>query len=354
MQLRNPLRKQVLIAGMLAASAAFAQAQQEIKMTVCSGQAPVFPFVRLIAQTFIPTVNAELAKTGRIKISWNEAYGGTLAKIGGELEAMQQGVCDMGVVGTVFHPAKLPLQQVTFMAPFGPTDLRPVVKVMNDMNRNNPLLRGAWERHNQVFLAGTAVDDYGLFANFPVERYEDVNGKKIGSSPVPLSWLRGTGATGVAAGLPSYYNDVKSGVYGGVLTFLSAASQIKLFEVAPNYIQTGMGATFPGALSMNKQTWDRLGPEGQAAVRIASDAYAARYVADMQTSLAAAEAAYRAGGGKITSLSAAERERWARAIENPARAWIAQNGQPARDVLRAYMDAMRAEGVKFARDWDKE
>ena len=174
-------------AAALAATGAFAQ--QEIKITACSGQAPVFSFVRLITQSFIPTLNAELAKTGKMKVTWNEAYGGTLAKIGGELEAVQQGVCDMGIVGTVFHPAKMPLQQVTFMAPFGPTDLRPVVKVMNDMNRNHPLMRGAWEKQNQVFLAGTAVDDYGLFANFPVARYEDVNGKKIGSSPVPLSWL---------------------------------------------------------------------------------------------------------------------------------------------------------------------
>lgn len=352
MKLRPALRLGAVLASVIAASSA--SAQQEIKITACSGQAPVFSFVKLISQSFIPTLNAELAKTGKIKIAWNEAYGGTLAKIGGELEAVQQGVCDMGVVGTVFHPAKMPLQQVTFMAPFGPTDLRPVVKVMNDMNRNNPLMRGAWERHNQVFLAGTAVDDYGLFANFPVSRHEDVNGKKIGSSPVPLSWLKGTGATGVASGLPSYYNDIKSGVYGGVLTFLSAAAPIKLFEVAPNYIQTGMGATFPGALSMNKQTWDKLGPEGQAAVRIASDAYAARYVAEMQTAISGAEAAYKAGGGKVSSLSQAERERWAKAIENPAKAWIAQNGQPARDVLKAYMDAMRGEGVKFARDWDKE
>ena len=339
-------------AAALAATGAFAQ--QEIKITACSGQAPVFSFVRLITQSFIPTLNAELAKTGKMKVTWNEAYGGTLAKIGGELEAVQQGVCDMGIVGTVFHPAKMPLQQVTFMAPFGPTDLRPVVKVMNDMNRNHPLMRGAWEKQNQVFLAGTAVDDYGLFANFPVARYEDVNGKKIGSSPVPLSWLKGTGATGVAAGLPSYYNDLKSGVYSGVLTFLSAAAPIKLMKVAPNYIQTGIGATFPRALSMNKQTWDRLGPEGQAAVRVAAEAYATRYVAEMQTALTQAEAAFKAAGGKITALSPAERERWAKAIENPAKGWIAQNGQPARDVLKAYMDAMRAEGVKFARDWDKE
>ncbi len=40
-----------------------------------------------------------------------------------------------------------------------------------------------------------------------------------------------------------------SGVYAGVLTFLSAAAPTKLMEVAPYYIQTGMGATFPGALS---------------------------------------------------------------------------------------------------------
>lgn len=352
MKLPHALRAGALAVCALAATAA--SAQQEIKITACSGQAPVFAFVRLITQSFIPTVNAELAKTGKMKITWNEAYGGTLAKVGGELEAIQQGVCDMGIVGTVFHPAKMPLQQVTFMAPFGPTDLRPVVKVMNDMNRNNPLMRGAWEKQNQVFLAGTAVDDYGLFANFPASRYEDVNGKKIGSSPVPLSWLKGTGATGVNAGLPSYYNDLKSGVYGGVLTFLSAAAPIKLFEVAPNYIQTGMGATFPGALSMNKQTWDKLGPEGQAAVRVAADAYAARYVTETQAAITAAEAAFKAGGGKITALTPAERERWAKAIENPAKAWIAANGQPASDVLKAYMNAMRAEGVKFARDWDKE
>ena len=48
-------------------------AQQEIKLTVCSGQAPVFPFIRQITQTLIPTVNAELAKTGKTKITCGTA-----------------------------------------------------------------------------------------------------------------------------------------------------------------------------------------------------------------------------------------------------------------------------------------
>lgn len=331
-----------------------ASAQQEIKITICSGQAPVFPFIRQITQTLIPTVNAELAKTGKTKITWNEAYGGTLAKIGGELEAVEQGICDMGNVGTVFHAAKMPLQQVSFVTPFGPTDARVVTKVMNQMNRSNPALAAAWEKQNQVFLVGLAVDDYSLMAKFPVAKYEDVAGKKIASSPVPLSWLKGTGASGVVSGLPSYYNDMKSGVFDGVLTFISAAVPIKLFEVGPYLTQTGMGSTFPGGISINKGVWDKVGPEVQAALRKAADAYAVAYEADLQARLAGAETAYKAGGGKVAPLSEAEKVRWAKAIENPAKAWVAQGGQPARDVLKAYMDAMRTEGVKFAREWDKE
>ena len=91
--------------------------------------------VRQITQTLIPTVNAELAKTGKTKIIWNEAYGGTLAKIGGELEAVEQGICDMSNVGTVFHAAKMPLQQVSFVTPFGPTDPR-VVTLLLDRGAN--------------------------------------------------------------------------------------------------------------------------------------------------------------------------------------------------------------------------
>lgn len=352
--MKTKINRFVAAAAVALLGAHAAQAQQELKLTICSGQAPVFPFIRQITQTLIPTVNAELAKTGKTKIVWNEAYGGTLAKIGGELEAVEQGICDIGNVGTVFHAAKMPLQQVTFMAPFGPTDSRVVTKVMNQLNRENPALRSAWDKQNQVFLVGLAVDDYALMAKFPVTKFEDMAGKKIGSSPVPLSWLRGTGATGVVSGLPSYYNDMKSGVYDGVLTFISAAVPIKLFEVGPFLTQTGMGATFPGGISMNKASWDKAGPEVQAALRVAAAAYEVAYNADLQQRLQGAENAYKAGGGKVMPLSEAEKVRWARAIENPSKAWIAQGGQPARDVLKAYMDAMRAEGVKFAREWDKE
>ena len=332
-------------------------AQQEIKLTYCSGQAPIFPFNQLIGKVFIPTANAELAKSGKNKIVWNEAYGGTLAKIGGELEAVEQGICDMGNVGVVFHAAKIPLQNVTSVVPFGSTDTRVISKVMNELNRNHPAMRGAWDKQNQVFLTGIPVDDYGLVSNYPVNKFEDVAGKKIASSPFPLAWIKGSGATGVASGLPSYYNDMKSGLYSGVLVFITGALPIKLFEVGPYFNQTGMGATFPGSMTVNKQRWEQIGPEVQAALRVAGDAYLVAYLNDLQGRLATSADAWRAAGGKMVLLSDAEKARWAKAIDNPVKAWLAQTdktGLPGREVLKAYMDAMRAEGVKYPRDWDQE
>ena len=65
--LTHTLASAVVAAGVL--SAAPALAQQEFKLTICSGQAAVFPFIQQITKTFIPTVNAELAKTGKVKLS---------------------------------------------------------------------------------------------------------------------------------------------------------------------------------------------------------------------------------------------------------------------------------------------
>lgn len=60
------------LAALLAGPSAV-QAQQEIKITVSAGPAPVFLWVKYIRETMIPVVNRELAKGGKFKVTWNEA-----------------------------------------------------------------------------------------------------------------------------------------------------------------------------------------------------------------------------------------------------------------------------------------
>ena len=342
---------------MIGALCSTAHAQQEIKITVSAGHAPVFLWVKHIRESLIPTVNRELAKGGKYKITWNEAYGGTLAKLGSELDTIEQGVSDMGIVGSVFHAAKLPLQNVTYVAPFGPTDPRVVSKVINELHEKVPAMKKAWEKYNQLYICGFGLDGYGIFSAAPVLRLEDFNGKKFGGAPTTHAWLKGSGAVAVASGLPSFYNDIKAGVYNGVLVFPSGGAPAKLYEVAPAYTEIGFGSMSAGGLTINKGRWDKFPPEVRAAFKSGCDEYESAYSKEQFVRAVAAIDIIKANKGSVSVMPAAEQARVAKAIENPSKAWIAtatKAGFPAKEVLKAYMDGARREGHKFPRDWDKE
>ncbi len=317
----------------------------------------MFLWVKHLKETFVPAVDRALAAGGKFKVTWNEAYGGTLAKLGSELESVEQGICDLGIVGTVFHPAKMPLHNVSYAAPFGPADPRIVARVINDMHETVPAMRKAWEKYKQVYLTGFALDDYGVIAAQPITKLEDLSGKKFAGPPGLHGWIKATGAVAVSVGLPSYYNDIKSGVYNGAITFASGAVPAKLYEVAPNYSQVGFGAMYAGGVSMHKPRWDKLPPEVRAAFKTASDEYASAYSKEQFVRAVAALDTIRSNKGAVNAVAPAEQARIAKAVENPTKAWIesaTKAGFPAREVLKAYMDGIRREGGRFARDWDRE
>lgn len=331
-------------------------AQETIKLTVAAGHPPIFLWVKHLHETFMPTVDAELAKTGKYKIAWNETYGGTLAKIGSELETMQQGISDMGIVATVFHPAKLPLNNVTYFVPFGPTDANLVVKAI-DYVQGSPELTAEWSKYNVVYLAGFTIDNYGLVTKEPVRTVADLKGRKLGGAGPNLNWIKNTGAVGVQGSLNSFYNDMKTGVYDGVIIFVTAAVPAKLFEVAPHYTRADFGAMYAGAVAINKGRWSGLPDEVRAAFRKGANAYKAAYLAEQTARIETSYAAWQKAGGEVTELAAAERAKLVKTIPNPAKEWVKQSkakGLPADKVLKAYMDSVRAYGGKFARDFDKE
>src|SRR5210317_1840718 len=72
------------------------------KLTSAAGHPPIFLWVTLTRDFFIPEVDRRLAEAGgKDKITWNQAYGGTVAKLGGVLEAVEEGIVDIGFVGTI-------------------------------------------------------------------------------------------------------------------------------------------------------------------------------------------------------------------------------------------------------------
>jgi TRAP-type C4-dicarboxylate transport system substrate-binding protein len=334
------------LAAVLSALPCAAQAQQEIKLTVAAGHPPIFLWVKHLKASIMSTVDSELAKNGKYKIAWTEAYGGTLAKIGSELETMQQGISDVGVVATVFQSSKLPLNNVTYFVPYGPADADTVIDAV-DKVQQLPELKGEWNRHGLIYLTGFAIDNYGLATAFPVAKVEDLNGHKIGGAGPNLAWFKNTGAVGVQGSLNSFYNDIKTGVYEGAISFITSAMPAKLYEVAPNFTVVNMGAMYAGGVAFNKSRWDRLPDEVKEAFRKGAQAYRRNYVAEQNAQVSKATEAWTQAGGKITTLSPAEIQRLVKVIPNPTADWIKQAGPAAKTVLSSYMEAVRATGFKF-------
>lgn len=357
---RPKVPKKLLVAIIfLALSSAVSAGAADVRLTVSAGHPPVFLWVKGISEVFIPEVERRIAEAGLdFTIEWNEAYGGSIARIGGELQALEHGLSDMGIVGTIFQASELPLHNVSYFAPFGSSDIGLITRIIAQLQETIPAMAGAWADYDQVYLGGAALDTYHLFTNFPVDGVDDVNGHRILAPGPSANWIRGTGAVAVASALPEYYNNIQTGVADGVVTFLTGAWPIKLWEVAPYMATLDVGSMYAVALTINRFAWDRLPPEVQAIFLEAGEVYT-RSVAEQQAQRA--DTLFRQmveeHGLKVTELSAAERKRWAETIENPAAEWVAQleaSGQPALEVLDAYLRAQEAAGVDLPRDWAAE
>jgi TRAP-type C4-dicarboxylate transport system substrate-binding protein len=337
-----------------------AHAQQEINLTVAAGQAlRALPPLALLSEWWVPEVNKRVkAANLNIKINWKEAYAGSLLKPTKVLEGTRDGITDIGFEPTIFHPDKLPLEQVSFMVPFTTSDVVLVGKAIEKMHTTLPEYKAQYDKFDVVRLAGSSYDSYELFTTTPVKTFADLQGKKIATAGAALQWLRGTPAAPVQSNMMLYYNSAKTGVIDGFIIFPSAVRGMKYPEAAPNLTMVGFGAQYAAALLVNKNVWNKLPPELQKIMRETAMEWGAKADAMMQDrGKDGMEAAKGFPNAHVFVLSREEQVKWANAMPNIAKEWadgLDKQGLPGSKALAAYMTEIRASGAKPVRDWDKK
>lgn len=325
---------------------------EKFSINVASGSPPVVPWVKMISEVFIPEVNKRIE--GQHEIEWIESYSGTVAKVGGVLEAVESGLIEMGQVYAIFEQDKLILQNITYMTPFGSDDLELVTRMIGEMHDEHPAMMQAWEDNGQVFVAPIGLDTHYLATNFPVTSIDDLQGRKIGGAGTIANWLNGVGATAVDGNFSVHYNNIQTGVYDGLLNFSSGIFPNKLHEVAPQLTRVDFGAQFVGGLTVNKDAWDSFPPEVQTAFREAGEAYRVKVSQALQQFAAIAEGKMVEEGATQSQLSPEERARWAQALPDLTRDWVERaeaRGLPAEEILGAWMAKQAENGVEMVRSW---
>lgn len=335
-----------------------AQAQKIIKLTAIDGYPTKALWVKEFINFYIPEINKQLAAKGNYKIKWNQAFGGQIVKPKKVLGGIQRGLGDIGVVTTVFHHDKVPLQAIAYVTPFVTTDPGLVARTVDKIADKFPQFKQAWKSYNQIYLTNMAVfDTYQVFSKKPIKQRSDFKGLKLNAAGTNLRWLNGLGVAGVGGSLTKFYQNMSTGVVDGCVLWLDSAVTFKFYEVAPYMLDASLGSANSKAISVNADTWKGLPSEVRKVLAQTAIAYR-----DHMGSLATKRGAgsYRTWtkkGGTIHKLSPSERNAWAKNMPNIAKEWaerLDKKGLPGRAVLTMYMDTMREHNQPIARHWDRE
>ena len=159
-----------------------AHATETIRMTIAAGLPVHSTGVAYLENFLIPEVDKRLAETGDYQIEWTKGWGGTIAGQFDMFEAVEDGIVDMAYVNTLFEGAKLPLEQITFVTPFGSTDLKQTMATFDKVRGQIPELDEQFLKHNQRRLAISGLVNYHMVSTFEINSLDDLQGRKIGAT----------------------------------------------------------------------------------------------------------------------------------------------------------------------------
>ncbi len=325
---------------------------KDIRLTMASSHPTAVPWVGVLQKHVVPESNKRLEAAGSdSRIAWTESYGGALYKFDKTLEAVSDGITDLGWVGTLWEESKMPLQNVSFYTPFVSDDLPAMLGLVNRLHDEMPALSGAWDKQDTVFLGASGIETYHLLTKEPFGGFDDLKGKKIIAAGSVGNWLKGTDAAAVNAGLPGFYNMLKTGVADGVLIAFSGAFPFKLYEVAPHITKVGLGAQMTGGLAINKRSWNKLPEDVQAVLLTLGQEYSASHAAILMGVADKFEGIMQDAGATVQVMDQADRVKWVNAMPDLAAEWRDASGGAAGEVLTTYLAGMKDLGYEAPRAW---
>ena len=337
-----------------------ADAAQKYRLTIISGNTHHYAPIGAAIKAFIPKVDEILARTGKYKVSWVQGFGGTVVKVRGELDGVEAGLGDIGVVPGPFYPAKLSLYQIGYVTPFTSLDVQVATDGMHHLLKTYPAMGKQPQRFNQTMLAisGTA-DNYLLWTNKKITKFEDLKGMKIGAVGSNIPWVTAAGATPVTIkGLATLYNSLKTGIYEGCVLWQQAIAAFKFCELAPFKLDTSFGAIANATLTVNNDSWAKMPSEVKAAVTEAASTWS---TASNKVTLGGAKwgesVCVKKYKQQTTSLTAEQKRKWAFAIPNIAQSWAKRQDKaelPGTKMLSTWMNYMREKNQLVTRNWDRE
>ncbi|MDD9996515.1 MAG: TRAP transporter substrate-binding protein DctP, partial [Rhodospirillaceae bacterium] len=257
-----------------------------------------------------------------------------------------------------FHPDKIPFFNISYVTPLVTADIGLVARTVDELVERYPELREQWDDYNQVFLtAAGSIDTYQVLMNEPIETLEDFRGTKICGVGLNLRYVQGLGSAAVSSNLGDFYNNIATGLTDGTVAWAESAVAYKLYEVAPYMIDIRLGAVTSKVITMNRRSWELLPDEVRRVLSETAIDYRDELALETDRRAESSRHEFVEQGGTIQPLTDEQRRVWAESLPNMAQEWaedLEERGLPGKQILRDYMDIMRANNQPIVRHWDRE
>lgn len=329
-----------------------------VKITVAAAPPPLVTFVGAFKDIVTKKIDGRLASPeGKgFKIEWNHAYSSSLASFNEVFETVEEGIAGAGLILKNFEPSYLPLEAYAVYMPFVKPTRAQLVNIDGNMRKKIPEMAKAYTKHNQVYLQSGGNDSMQLFTKFPVTKFVDLSGRKLGASGTFAQWLRGTGAVSVNSSMNQSFTNIKNGVYEGYPISETLGFVYKTWAAAPYFTQIDFGPSVVSGISFNAEVWKSLPTHVQTIIREESAKWPTYLDAIDMKKKGKFVGIMKKKGVKFSVLAAEERKKWVTAMPNIAKEWAARlekKGLPGNKMVSTYMEELRAAKVEIIRDWDK-
>jgi len=292
-------------------------------------------------------------KTGH-DIRFIKAWGGSVAKVDGVIEAVQKGTLDIGLSPIGFEQSRAGLLNYSAYVPFTSPDPVLQQKVSNRMIKEVPALQASMKPYNSHVLGAMTSEAYGVTTKFDWNSVAELKGKRIALAGTNAPLFIPLGGVPVTLGIGEHYQAIQNGLADGSLFYISGLEAFKLQEVAKVFNKTGFGSLSTLVAFMNLDTRARLPKEVVAIIDEVAEESAMRVAEISKQRDVDVETRAKAAGVKVNTLPDAEKKRWAELLKDlPGKAAkeLDGKGQPATDVLKTYIRFMNEAGYKFPIDY---
>ncbi len=339
----------VLAASLLFASAP-AQADK-ITLKIASGHSPSWHFIQITQNYFIPEVKKRVKERTKHEIEFVEGFSGAMAKATEVFEAVQSGIVDVGMFCICHEAQKLALHNFPMYLPFGPSDPDVSLKATRKVYDTIPELNQQFEKYGQRLLSFVPFEPYNIVSRYSINAAADVKGRKIGAAGPNAFWVESAGALPVSVGGPDMYTSLQTGLIDSMVIFLSVMDSLKLFEVAPNFVNVSFGAMTVTPLTINVRKFNSLPKEVQDIIVEVGRDMEARAGAFTRELVDKTLSAVKSRGVNIVNVSEAERATWAQMLADVSgkigARFETETKLPVREAMKAYIAATEAAGHKW-------